>query len=84
MLQGVEANVHAAVLQDGKGAGEQNVEALRNAVVELAKLRQMVESDDAALEVCTCDPVSCWFCLLPPVKLNPCQIARCLHVFYIL
>ena len=49
MVQGVEANVHAAVLQDPKG--EQNVEALRNAVVELAKLRQMVESDDAALEV---------------------------------
>ena len=38
------------MLQEGKG--EQNVEALRNAVVELAKLRQMVESDDAALQVC--------------------------------
>ena len=50
--------MHAAVLQDGKG--EQNVDALRNAVVELAKLRQMVESDDAALEVCSSAP-HVWF-----------------------
>lgn len=50
LLQGVKANVRVDALQGGNG--EQSVEALRNAVVELAKLRQMVESDDAALEAC--------------------------------
>lgn len=64
MLQGLESNVHAAVLQGGNG--EQNVEALRNAVVELAKLRQMVENDDAALEVCR------------PRALFSCMLSKCL------
>jgi hypothetical protein len=50
LWQGEEVNVQDAVLQEGQD--QQNLEALRNAVVELAKLRQMVESDDAALEVC--------------------------------
>ena len=32
------------------GKNEQNIDTLRNAIVELAKLRQMVECDDAALQ----------------------------------